>query len=97
MVAMFHQTCGHLGDRLIAAMFAGLDAGGEAGKVHSAGLLIVDRQDWPLAELRCDWTEDCPITAISTAWDIYRPQMDDYVARALNPDTAPSYGVPGDL
>ena len=97
MVAAFHQTSGHLGDRLIATMFAGLDAGGEAGKVHSAGLLIVERQDWPLAELRCDWTEDCPITAISTAWDVYRPQMDDYVARALNPDTAPSYGVPGDL
>jgi len=97
MVAAFNQTSGHLGDRLIAAMCAGLDAGGEAGKVHSAGLLIVERQDWPLAELRCDWTEDCPITAISTAWDVYRPQMDDYVARALNPDTAPSYGVPGDL
>ena len=78
-------------------MCAGRDAGGEAGTVHSAGLLIVERQDWPLAELRCDWTEDCPITAISTAWDVYRPQMDDYVARALNPDTAPSYGVPGDL
>ena len=97
MVAAFHQTSGHLGDRLTAAMFAGLDAGGEAGKVHSAGLLIVDRQDWPLAELRCDWTEDCPIAAISTAWNVYKPQMDDYVTRALNPDTAPSYGVPGDL
>ena len=97
MLAAFHQTSGHLGDRLTAAMVAGLDAGGEAGKLYSAGLLIVDRQDWPLAELRCDWTEDCPITAISTAWDVYRPQMDDYVARALNPDTAPSYGVPGDL
>ena len=32
MVAVFHQTSGHLGDRLIATMFAGLDAGGEAGK-----------------------------------------------------------------
>ena len=97
MVAAFHQTSGHLGDRLIAAMFAGLDAGGEAGKVHSAGLLIVDCQDWPLAELRCDWTEDCPIAVISAAWDVYKPQMDDYVTRALNPDMAPSYGVPGDL
>ena len=97
MVAAFHQTSGHLGDRLITAMFVGLDAGGEAGKVHSAGLLIVDRQDWPLAELRCDWTEDCPIAVISAAWDVYKPQMDDYVTRALNPDMAPSYGVPGDL
>ncbi len=97
IVTAFHNTKGHLGDRLIAAMQAGLDAGGEAGEVHSAGLLIVDNQDWPLAELRCDWTEDCPIAAISVAWDVYKPQMNDYVTRALNPDLAPSYGVPGDL
>ena len=86
-----------LGDRLIAALQAGLNAGGESGEVHSAGLLIVDIQDWPLAELRCDWTGDCPIAAISAAWDVYKPQMDDYVKRALNPGSAPSYGVPGDL
>ena len=97
MVTVFHDTKGHLGDKLIAAMQAGLDAGGEAGEVHSAGLLIVNDQDWPLAELRCDWTDDCPITAISVAWDVYSPQMDDYVIRALNPDSAPSYGVQGDL
>ena len=97
MVTAFHDTKGHLGDRLIAAMQAGLDAGGEAGEVHSAGLLIVDNQDWPLAELRCDWTEDCPIAAIAAAWDVYKPQMNDYVTRALHPESAPSYGVPGDL
>ena len=96
MVTAFHQTCGQFGDRLIAAMFAGLEAGGEAGDVHSAGLLIVDREEWPLADLRCDWTVDCPIAAISTAWGIYKPQMDDYVTRALDPSAAPSYGVPGD-
>lgn len=97
MVTAFHETKGHLGDRLVTAMHAGLEAGGEAGEVHSAGLLIVDNQDWPLAELRCDWTEDCPIAAISAAWDVYSPQMNDYVMRALNPDSAPTYGVPGDL
>ena len=97
MVTAFHDTEGHLGDRLIAAIRAGLDAGGEDGVVNSAGLLIVDDQDWPLAELRCDWTEDCPINSISAAWDVYKPQMNDYVTRALRPDSAPSYGVPGDL
>ena len=87
---------GHIGDRLIAAMRAGLAAGGEAGPVHSAGLLIVDKHSWPLADLRCDWTEDCPIADIARAWDIYKPQMDAYVQRALDPRAAPSYGVPGD-
>ena len=96
MVAAFHVAGGHLGDRLIAAMQAGLAAGGEAGDLHSAGLLIVDQQQWPLVDLRCDWTTDCPIAAIATAWAIYKPQMDDYLTRALNPASAPSYAVPGD-
>lgn len=92
----FQTATGHIGDRLIAAMRAGLAAGGEAGPVHSAGMLIVDKVSWPVAELRCDWTEDCPIEAIATAWDVYKPQLDAYIQRALDPREAPSYGVPGD-
>lgn len=96
MVAGFQGAMGHLGDRLLAALHAGLAAGGEAGPVHSAGLLLVDQQSWPLADLRCDWTEACPIAALQAAWQVYKPQINDYVARALNPAAAPSYGVPGD-
>jgi uncharacterized Ntn-hydrolase superfamily protein len=96
MTAAFAAARGHLGDRLLAALRAGLEAGGEAGPVHSAGLLVVDDQDWPLVDLRCDWTEDCPITALEEAWAVYRPQMQAYVTRALDPSAAPSYGVPGD-
>lgn len=87
---------GHIGDRLIAAMRAGLAAGGEAGPIHSAGMMIVDKVSWPVADLRCDWTEDCPIEAIATAWQVYKPQLDAYIQRALDPRAAPSYGVPGD-
>jgi len=96
MLDGFLARSGHLGDRLIAALVAGLDAGGEAGPVHSAGLLLVDRLSWPLAELRCDWTDACPIAAVTEAWAAYRPQMGAYVQRALDPRAAPSYGVPGD-
>ncbi|CUK03294.1 hypothetical protein RUE5091_02481 [Ruegeria denitrificans] len=92
----FLSASGHIGDRLIAAMRAGLAAGGEAGPVHSAGMKIVDKVSWPVADLRCDWTEGCPIEAIATAWDVYKPQLDAYIQRALDPRVAPSYGVPGD-
>ncbi len=92
----FEKATGHLGDRLIAAMRAGMSAGGEAGPVHSAGLQICDRVSWPVADLRCDWTDDCPIEAVATAWDVYKPQLEAYVQRALDPRAAPSYGVPGD-
>lgn len=96
IVEGFEQSTGHLGDRLIAAMRAGLAAGGEAGPIHSAGMQICDKVAWPVADLRCDWSEDCPIEAVATAWDVYKPQLEAYVQRALNPSVAPSYGVPGD-
>ena len=95
MVGAFEVATGHLGDRLMAALQAGLVAGGEAGPVHSAGLKIADRLDWPLVDLRIDWLDD-PIGALATAWDVYRPQMAAYVQRAVNPDQAPSYGVAGE-
>ena len=92
----FSTATGHIGDRLIAAMSAGLAAGGEAGPIHSAGMQICDRVAWPIADLRCDWSEHCPIKNIANAWAIYKPQMDAYVQRALDPRAAPTYGVPGD-
>lgn len=93
----FVQAKGHLGDRLIAAMRAGLAAGGEAGPIHSAGMQLCDKVQWPVADLRCDWTDDCPIEAVAVAWGIYKPQLAAYVQRALDPREAPSYGVPGDV
>ncbi len=86
----------HLGDRLIAALVAGLAAGGEGGPVRSAGLLLADRVEWPVADLRVDWDDD-PIGRLADLWRLWQPQMGAYVTRALNPDAAPSYGVPGDL
>ena len=96
IVDRFLKSDGHLGDRLIAGLRAGLAAGGEAGPVHSAGLMLVDGVSWPVADLRCDWTEDCPIETVAAAWNIYKPQIDAYVDRALNPRLSPSFGVPGD-
>jgi uncharacterized Ntn-hydrolase superfamily protein len=94
MVDVFEGATGHLGDRLILALQAGLAAGGEAGPVHSAGLKIADTLDWPLVDLRIDWADD-PIGMLAAAWDVYRPQMVAYVQRAVDPTVAPSYGVPG--
>lgn len=97
MVDAFLGSGGHLGDRLIAAMRAALAAGGEAGPVHSAGLMLVREVAWPVADLRVDWTESCPVAALAELWTLYKPQLDAYVTRALDPAAAPSYGVPGDL
>jgi len=84
-----------LGGRLIAALTAGLRAGGEAGPVHSAGLIVVSDVPWPVTDLRVDWSED-PIADLTALWRLWRPQADAYRLRALDPAAAPSYGVPGD-
>ncbi|WP_042259301.1 DUF1028 domain-containing protein [Paraburkholderia heleia] len=96
MAQAFERTPGVLADRLLAAMHAALEAGGEAGPVHSAALKIVDAQVWPIVDLRVDWADEAPIAALGGLWEAYRPQMQDYITRALNPTAAPSYGVPGD-
>ena len=97
MVDAFLRSSGNLGDRLLIAMIAAVAAGGEAGPVHSAGLLLVDRVSWPVASLRVDWHEQGdPVGQLARLWKLYQPQMADYVTRALDPSQAPSYGVPGD-
>lgn len=96
MVAAFESSRGELASRLLAAMQAGLAAGGEAGPVHSAALKVVDTQPWPLVDLRVDWRDEDPLGELAALWQDYRPQMQDYVTRALDPRSAPSYGVPGD-
>jgi uncharacterized Ntn-hydrolase superfamily protein len=84
-----------LGDRLLEALAAGLAAGGEAGPVHSAGLLIVSDVPWPLTDLRVDWGDD-PVAELVTLWRLWRSQAAAYRTRALDPAAAPSYGVPGE-
>lgn len=95
MIEAFERSAGSLGTRLLAALRAGADAGGEAGPLYSAGLLVGGEPSWPLAELRIDWSEN-PLDALQTGWAVYEPQIDDYVMRAYDPTQAPSYGVPGD-
>ncbi|MEJ0015231.1 MAG: DUF1028 domain-containing protein [Acetobacteraceae bacterium] len=83
------------GDRMVAAMQAGLAAGGEAGPIRSCGLVMVDEVAWPVADLRVDW-HDAPLEELARLWAVWQPQLADYVTRALDPRSAPSYGVPGD-
>jgi len=51
---------------------------------------------WPIVDLRVDWHEHDPIDALQALWLRYRPQIDDYLLRALQPHEAPPFGVPGD-
>ena len=95
MIAGFESAQGSFGSRLLDALLAGVAAGGEAGPLHSAGMLIGGEPSWPMAELRIDW-DDNPIEKMQAGWAVYEPQVSDYITRAYNPEGAPAYGVPGD-
>ena len=87
----------HLAERLLLALQAGLDAGGEEGPVHSAGIKIAHEHSWPLVDLRVDWADEKPIDQLIELWRNFEEQMMDYNTRAIDPRSAPSYGVSGDL
>ena len=99
MLAGFEQCDGPaFEDRLLAALVAGRDAGGEEGPEHSCGLVVSDpRARWLVTDLRVDWRDDDPIGELARLWELWRLQKEDYLKRALAPGSAPSYGVPGDL
>ncbi len=86
----------HLAERLLLALEAGQVSGGEMGPVRSAGLLVVHEQTWPLVDLRVEWDDGNPVSTLHRLWDRFQPQMNDYVTRALDPGSAPAFGVPGD-
>ncbi|MGH6881493.1 MAG: DUF1028 domain-containing protein [Hypericibacter sp.] len=86
----------HLAERLLRALEEGVVAGGELGPVHSCGLIVVRDRIWPLVDLRVDWDDAAPIAHLRQIWNAYEPQMEAYQTRAVDPASAPAYGVPGD-
>ncbi len=89
MVEAFAELPGeHLAERLLQAVEAGLEAGGELKQVKSAALLVVHEQPFPLVDLRVE-LDPQPLPALRFLWELYRPQTDLYVRRAVDPDSIP--------
>lgn len=81
--------------RILDGLAAAMQAGGEAGPVRSAGLKVVEGVEWATTDLRVDDSDD-PVTELMRLWQIWEPQKQAYLTRALAPSEAPGYGVPGD-
>jgi uncharacterized Ntn-hydrolase superfamily protein len=89
MVAVFQADPDlHIGERLVRAIEAGYAAGGELKQVKSAALLVVDRETFPLVDLRVDFDPQ-PLVQLRWLWEIYEPSVKLYVDRATNPDAVP--------
>ena len=78
----------HLAERLVRSMEAGYAAGGEPKQVKSAALLVVDRESFPLVDLRVDFDAQ-PLVQLRWLWEVYEPSLKLYVDRATNPDSVP--------
>ena len=77
-----------LADRLIGALQAGEEAGGEFIPVVSAALVIAHREHFPYVDLRVD-SHPAPIADLARLWRDYQPEADLYVIRASDPAAAP--------
>ena len=60
------RGAGGFADRLAAALRAGHDAGGDARGIRSAALKICGTEDYPLVDLRVDWS-DAPLDELMIA------------------------------
>ncbi len=80
----------HLAERLLTALRAGKEAGGEIGRnERSACIKVYASQPFAFVDLRVDWDETDPVATLTSLWRRYREQMDAYVVRAIDPPRAP--------
>jgi uncharacterized Ntn-hydrolase superfamily protein len=77
-----------LEERLLQAIEAGHEAGGEAIGEHSAGLLVVDREVFPRVDLRVD-EHAIAVPELRRIFEVYKPLIEYFQERAADP-TIPS-------
>ena len=84
MVDAYETTSGAFVERLLAAVDAGVAAGGETQPAMAAALLVVDRHSWPLVDLRVDF-EEHPEIGLRRLWRAYEPLVERFVTQVLRP------------
>lgn len=91
MAQVFEQSeADDLEDRLLGALEAGQEAGGEAQDstpYHSAALLVYGSLSFPRVDLRVD-EHTAPIAELRRIFQVYKPRLDYFILRALDPDAA---------
>ncbi len=86
MFEAFEKTLDRpLWERLLGALEAGKRAGGEPNGEKSGGLYVVDREPYPVVDLRVDLHPD-PVAELRRLADEYFPMIPYYMLRPINPD-----------
>jgi uncharacterized Ntn-hydrolase superfamily protein len=83
-------------ERLMLALEAGRDAGGQHGGQNSSALLVYDDKPFARVDLRVDHHEE-PVTELRRVWEAFKPAMEYYALRQVKADIAPLHeAVPDD-
>ncbi|MBT3372782.1 MAG: DUF1028 domain-containing protein [Rhodospirillaceae bacterium] len=81
-------------DRLMAAIEAGRDAGGQKGGQRSAAILVYEDKEYARVDLRVDAHEE-PVGEMRRVFDFYKPAIEYYVHRQVDARVEPlSEAVP---
>lgn len=78
-----------LWERLLSALEAGKRAGGEPNGEKSAGIYVVDREPFPIVDLRVDLHPE-PVAELRRLADDYFPLIAYYRQRPLDPNMPPA-------
>lgn len=87
-----HTPADPLADRLLDALAAGLEAGGEYEPLRSSSLLVHAEHPVPWTDLRVD-DSVAPIVDLRALWREWAPKADGYIQRALDPGIAPDSSI----
>ena len=79
-----------LEERLMLAIEAGRDAGGQHGGQRSAAIIVCEDLDYPIVDLRADDFDD-PAAELRRLFDTYKPRIPYYRVRAADPSIGPFY------
>jgi len=71
MAHAFEGSEGELSERLLRALEVGQEAGGDRRGLQSAALYVVDREEFPYADLRVDEHRD-PVGELRRIYEIHR-------------------------
>lgn len=74
-----------LAERLVRAVEAGRDTGGQPEGQNSAALLVYGEHSFPIVDLRVE-LHDTPESELRRLWDWYAPMVPYYVQRAYTPE-----------
>ena len=85
MIAAFERSPDEdLAERLLRAVEAGRDAGGQVAGQHSAALLVYNRKSYAWVDLRAD-EHDEPVGELRRLYRLYIPLIPYYDQRPANP------------